>query len=524
MKTRVLAIVLVILTGLFSTPAIAQVLASRAVKYVKELPVSSSELLVQLYSTKVIESLFEKDPLMLSELAQQAPTDPIRTPIVLSTFHVWSKLGEGATERAIESRYGAWFRAVAPSAGVRNIIGASTGLVAGSLGTKLMVEAAFGDITQYANDSKKQADLAAHVVGLGVGFAANVSAEAIGAALMKTGSGGLAGTATKVAGGIIFFLASDKTEQGTKTIFRTWIESGRLQKSLEKVGSKLGNNLTNSGSIDTVDFATDLKAIRAAYSGLRAEQVRPLLEHETRYLKEIISIRRDYYRKMRLAEWLRDGADPKDPERKTNFLDWTNARLSFDVSFQISMDPSVREKLMNKYIENLKNELQTAVDKTVKAHSFGRSMAYEDVLLDNHFSGKYVEQLQLLIGLAKKLNNGSVAEEVENIESFLREGKAPRKETQRQEYAVKLTEAIQKLTAKWTDSRRPKNNVKDTATELIISDLKFVSTEFSGHLKKTYFQFLSEKSETTLIDEWRQKQKELRLIAQTAAGRSTGSR
>lgn len=107
--------------------ASSMVLANGLVSFLRTLPTSSGELLTQMYCARIIESKLHQDPLLISEMLQQMPMDPIRTPAVLATFHAWSKAGEGVANKIIESRFGQ----ISESVAGKSIARLSTGLAAG---------------------------------------------------------------------------------------------------------------------------------------------------------------------------------------------------------------------------------------------------------------------------------------------------------------------------------------------------------------------------------------------------------
>ncbi|OQW45957.1 MAG: hypothetical protein A4S09_16945 [Proteobacteria bacterium SG_bin7] len=486
--------------------------ANGAIKYLKTLPTNSAELITQMYTARVIESGIQKDPLMLTELIQQAPLDPIRTPIVLATFHAWSKLGESATDKAVENRY--WN--ILKGNDVRSIVKFSSGLAAGSLGTRLTIEAVFGDVTEYGSDPKKRAELGAQLFGIGAGVSSSTAIQLVSSYAMKTNltphpalNFGL-----RAAGGIVYFLVADTTEIESKVFLRALVEGRKLDEVIKANQDSLMDKIKNSGKgcPNPLDIAQKLRIGREAHSKYRMEIMSPMIEFETKYLKSMIDLKRQYFQKIRLAEWLLEGSDKDDPEYKSNLLGWRDAKIG---QYSISTkNNSVDTKELRNLMGQTRIEYANKLGDLEKDHEPGRIHKYKDLRSSLIFIKSYKSQIENQLELLEDQVPKLAASSKKLKDAF---SKLFWVDADSEPNRKRIKDALEELKATWLKEKNRLGECELQTSELLISDLNFVGNELKSHLEMEYFKNLSDLAEQGFISEIKRGQSQSLRSSNTSA-------
>lgn len=463
-----------------------------------------------MYAARVIESKIQSDPLILSELIQQAPTDPIRTPIVLATFHAWSKVGEVAVEKTVKS---GWLGLAATEAS--SLLKSSAGLAAGSIGLKLTMEAVFGDISKYGTDPKKRAEMGAQLIGVGAGVGASSAVQVASMYLLRTNLTPHPGVnvAVKTVGGIAYFVTSDVVEEESKVLLRSWLEGKKLDEVIKTVQVELKSKVDESSKScrDVLDIAQKLRVMREAHSKYRLEVMKPMIDFETRHLRNMVEIKRSYYQKLRLSEWLLEGSDKTDPDFKNDVMDWKSAKLG---RYDINTDRhDIDKQELKLLVASSRLEFAEKIKRLSEEHDRASKKRYENLRSSLIFVKSFKDQLESqvdLIGARVPGLAGSVKQLKESLSKLFWV------DTNSEKYRNNVKESIDAIKSAWLKEKNNLNSCDQQIGELLISDFLLVGNEFSGHLDMNYFKNLAERSEEIFLTQMKEHQQKTKHEARSS--------
>lgn len=375
----------------------------------KDLAKGSSQLELQLFSAKAVESLLEKDPLILEEFAVHQTSAPIATPILIALFHAVSNPATKLTNKVLVAKFGA---EAVEAGGALEHVPSGAGLAVGALGMRLLIEWIGGDLHQYwrSNDidphaqavdpKKHRAKLVESMFGLGAGFGASTALSSVGGGvLLGAGiSNPIGWAALAVASGVTFFVTSDYYERYADKQALYGIEKKNLDHLLNTLPAQLVTDVRSCETNRNL-FDGNVMLLNQSYAGERAALSSDFLDYEKRYLEKMIRFKTEAYQQTKLVGWVASGSQREDPEYRSNHYNWNQQVLPYNESIAIGLYPDSRKSIALEYIQKYKKFYVQALSTAQSKHESGRNAHYRELLDDSRFAGSYANELTHLINL-----------------------------------------------------------------------------------------------------------------------------
>lgn len=469
-----------------------------ASQHLKSISTSSAHLLSQITVAKGVESLIEKDPLILSEFVSYlGPQTLLVTPSVLAVFHVSSsKTTEGLSKYLAKRTLPSLLKSSS------SYLVEGAGLTAGAMAVHIVFDLLSTDIINYA-DKETQVSLLSSMLGLWGGYGTSVATNAAGTYLVS--SLGMLNPATRVAlgfsSGVVFFVSSSYYEKWVEGVGLYNIKLNDLKTVQSEVPKMLSydrmqaqfNDKSMSGYFDT-----HLKNLRQSYAAVRSELLKSMIDNEKRHLNALIQKRTEYYRLIRYCEWIKAGANVHDPDYLSNKLNWTEASLPLDWNIQLTLlqnQPEAKAQVLDSYIVLLNQKLDTYVSKYEGMWQSQRQKEYDKLLNDDTLLESYRTQLLELVTLLEGYTQSApkTVLALNRAKSFLNSSDIKR-------YSKSIFNMISTAKFNFSEETQAVPAHTNLRIESLFADARMVAREFYSQSNRTYYNEVVDKSQDAILE------------------------